>query len=64
MICRYGAQSMMKVGLNQPFMREVLEELVSPTESDGLTESITEDSADKYPINKRQPVKRAQEAEK
>ena len=28
-------------------------------ESDCLTESVTEDSADEYPISRRQPVKRA-----
>ena len=55
----YGKQSVMKVGLNQPIMREVLEKLMDFTESDGLTESVTKDSADENPIMKRQPVKRA-----
>ena len=55
----YGTQSVMKVILNQPIMRKVLEKLMCPTESDGLTESVTEDSADEYPITKRQFVKRA-----
>ena len=46
MIRRYGTQSVLKVGLNQPIMREVLEKLMSSFESDVLTESVTEDSAD------------------
>ena len=37
-IRRYGTQSVRKVGLNQPIMREVLGKLMRPTESDGLTE--------------------------
>ena len=45
-IRRYGTQSIMKVGLNQPIMREVLEKRVNSMESDVLTESVTEDSAD------------------
>ena len=44
-IRRYRTQSVMKVGLNQPIMREVLEKLMSSVESDVLTESVTEDSA-------------------
>ena len=36
----------MKVGLNQPIMREVLQKIVNSMESDVLTESVTEDSAD------------------
>ena len=40
-IRRYGTQSIMKVGLNQPIMREVLEKIVSSMESDVLTESVT-----------------------
>ena len=31
---------------NQPFMREVLEKMMESTESDGLTESVTEESAE------------------
>ena len=58
-IRRYGTQSVMKVGLNQSIMHEVLEKLKGLTESDGLTESVTEYSADEYPIAKKQPVKRA-----
>ena len=58
-IRRYGTQSVMKVGLNQPIMHEVLEKLKGLTESDGLTESVTEDSADENPIAKKQPVTRA-----
>ena len=45
-IRRYGTQSVMKMGLNQPIMREVLEKLMSSVESDVLTESLTADSAD------------------
>ena len=50
----------MKVDLNQPIMRKVLGKLMSSTESDGLTESVTEDSADDYQITRKQPIKRAQ----
>ena len=32
----YGTHSVMKVGLNLPFMREVLEKLMSSVESDVL----------------------------
>ena len=38
-IRRYGTQSVMRVGLNQPIMREVIEKMMESTESDGLTES-------------------------
>ena len=55
----YGTQSVMKVILNQPIMRKVLEKMMCPTESDSLIESVTEDSADENTITKRQPVKRA-----
>ena len=48
-IRRYGTQSIMKMGLNQPIMREVLEKIMNSMEFDVLTESITEDSADDYP---------------
>ena len=58
-IRRYSTQSVMRVGLNQPIMREVLEKLMGLTESDGLTETVMEDIADENPITKRQPVKRA-----
>ena len=44
-IRRYGTQSVMRVGLNKPIMREVIEKMVESTESDGLTESVTEESA-------------------
>ena len=37
-IRRYGTQSVMKVGLNQPIMREVLGKLMTSVESDVLTE--------------------------
>ena len=47
------------MGLNQPNMREVLGKLMGPTDSDGLSESVTEDSTDGYPITKGQTVKRA-----
>ena len=42
-IRRYGKQSIVKVGLNQPIMREVLEKIMNSVESDVLTESVTED---------------------
>ena len=58
-IRRYGTQSKMKVGLNQPIMREVLEKIVNSVESDVLTESVTEDSADDQQITRKLPVRRA-----
>ena len=58
-IRRYGAQTVMKLGLNQPIMREVLEKLMSSVESDVLTESVTKDSADDQQITRKLPVRRA-----
>ena len=58
-IRRYGTQSIRKVGLNQPIMREVLDKLMSSVESDVLAESVTEDSADDQQITRKLPVKRA-----
>ena len=58
-IRRFGTQSIMKVGLNQPIMREVLEKIVSSMESDVLTESVTEDTADDQHVAKKLPVRRA-----
>ena len=58
-IRRYGTQSIMKVGLNQRIMREVLEKIVNSVESDVLTESVTEDSADDQQITRKLPVRRA-----
>ena len=58
-IRRYGTQSIMKVGLNQPIMREVLEKIMNSMESDVLTESVTEDSADDQQVAKKLPVRRA-----
>ena len=58
-IRRYGKQSVMKVGLNQPIMREVLGKLMSSTESDVLTESILEDSANENQVVIKLPVRRA-----
>ena len=49
----------MKVGLNQPIMREVLEKIVNSIESDVLAESVTEDSADDQQVKKKLPVRRA-----
>ena len=49
----------MKVGLNQPIMREILEKLMSSVESDLLTESVTEDSADDQQITRKLRVRRA-----
>ena len=45
-IWRYGTQLVMRVGLNHPIMREVIEKIVESTESGGLTESVTEESAE------------------
>ena len=58
-IRRYGTQSVLKVGLNQPIMRDVLEKLMSSVESDVLAESVTEDSADDQQITRKLPVSRA-----
>ena len=55
----YETQSMMKVGLNQPIMREVLDKLMNSVESDVLTDSVTEDSADDQQITRKLPVRRA-----
>ena len=55
----YGTQSIMKVGLNQPIMREVLEKIMNSAESDVLTESVTEDSSDDQQITRKLPVRRA-----
>ena len=55
----YGTQSVMKVGLNKPIMREVLEKIMNSVESDVLTESVTEDSADDQQITRKLPVRRA-----
>ena len=48
----------MKVELNQPIMREVLGKLMSSAESDVLTESFLEDSADEHQIMRKLPVRR------
>ena len=56
-IRRYGTQSVMKVGLSQPIMREVLEKLMSSVESDVLTESVTEDRTDDQEITRKLPVR-------
>ena len=58
-IRRYGTLSIMKVGLNQTIMREVLQKIVNSMESDVLTESVTEDSADDQQVTKKLPVRRA-----
>ena len=49
----------MRVGLNQSIMREVLEKMTEPAESDGPSESVTEESAEESPLVRNQPVKRA-----
>ena len=59
MIRSYGTQSVIKVGLTQPITREVLEKLMNSIESDVLTESVTEDSADNHQATNRQPIRRA-----
>ena len=58
-IRRYGTQSVMRVGLNQPIMREVIEKMMESTESDVMTESVTEESAEESPIMQGRPVRRA-----
>ena len=58
-IRRYGTQSIMKMGLNQPIMREVLEKIMNSVESDVVTESVREDSADDQQITRKLPVRRA-----
>ena len=50
----------MRVGLNQPIMREVIEKMMESTEPGGLTESVTEKSAEESPIMRDQPVRRAE----
>ena len=55
---RYGTQSVMRVGLNQPIMHEVIEKLVESTESISLTESVTEESAEESTIMRDQPIRR------
>ena len=45
-IWRYSTQPVMGVGLNQPIMRDLLGKMMEPTESDSLTESVTEESAE------------------
>ena len=57
-IRRYGTQSVMKVGLNQPIMCEFLEKIMNSVESDVLTESVTEDSANDQQITRKLPVRR------
>ena len=57
-IQKYGTQSVMRVGLNQPIMLEVIEKMVESTESDGLTESVTEESAEESPIMRDQSNRR------
>ena len=52
MIWRYGTQSMIRVGLNEPIMREVLGQMMKHTEYDGLTESVMEESAEDSPVGK------------
>ena len=49
----------MRLGLNQPIMREFLAKMTKSTESDGLTESVTEESAEESPIMRGRPVTRA-----
>ena len=53
-IRRYGMQSIMKVGLYQPIMRENLEKIMNSIESDVLTESVTDQQ-----VTKKLPVRRA-----
>ena len=58
-IRRYGTQSIMKVGLNEPIMRAVREKIMNSIESDVLAKSVTEDSADDQQVTKKLPIRRA-----
>ena len=59
-IRRQATQSVVRVGMNQPIMREkVLEQLMEPTDVDGPTESVAKESAEKSPVVQGQPVKKA-----
>ena len=49
----------MRVGLNQPIKREVIGKMMEFTESDGLTESVTDESAEESPIMRGRHVRRA-----
>ena len=58
LIRRYGTQFVMTVGLNQPIMREVIEEMMEFTEYDGQqTDSVTDESAEESPFMGDQPNK-------
>ena len=57
-IRRYGTQSVMRVGLSQAIMRELIEKTTESTESDGLTESVTEKNAEESPIMRDQPIRK------
>ena len=54
----------MKVGLNQPIMREVPGELMSSAESEILTESVSENSANENQVMRKLPVRRAKKGPK
>ena len=49
----------MRVGLNQPIKREVIGKMMEFTESDGLTESVTDEGAEESPIMQGRHVRRA-----
>ena len=59
LIWRYGTQSVMTVGLNQPIMREVIEKMMEFTEYDGRTDSVTDENAEESLFMGAQPNKRA-----
>ena len=48
----YGTQFAMRVGLNQPIMCEELGKMMEPSESDGLTESVTKERAEESPVGR------------
>ena len=58
-IKRYGTQSVIRVGLNQPIRRELIEKMMESTKSDGRTESVTEEKAEESPIMRDQTIRRA-----
>ena len=55
----WNRMTVMKVELKQPIMREVLGKLMRSVESDVLTESVSEDSADENQVVRKLPVRRA-----
>ena len=57
-IRKYGSQSVMRLRLNQPIMREVIEKMVESTESDCLTESVREENAEESQLMRDQTIRK------